>query len=160
MSGSEGQQDSRAPFADMGDLGVACGCPGGRTRAGPADPWGGALPGAGLAHWALMARRLRDEVIGGELFSDPAWDILLDLYTALANGARVKSSSVSVMAGVPPSTGRRWVNKLIELGLIERVKEWPDQRFTYLGLSAKGRDIMGAFMTRLTGKGIPPLLDH
>lgn len=107
-----------------------------------------------------MARRLREEVIGSELFSDPAWDILLDLYTALARGGRVKSSSVSVIAGVPPSTGRRWVSKLLDLGLIERIKERPDQRFTYLGLSAKGRDIMEAFMIRLAGKGLPPLLNH
>jgi len=160
MSGSEGQRDRRTPISDIEGLGVACGCAGGRTRAGLADPPTGALPGAGLAHWALMARRLREEVIGSELFSDPAWDILLDLYTALARGARVKSSSVSGIAGVPPSTGRRWVSKLVDLGLIERVKEIPDQRFTYLELSAKGRDIMEAFMIRLAGKGLPPLLHH
>ncbi|MDF0546043.1 MarR family transcriptional regulator [Sphingobium sp. H39-3-25] len=116
------------------------------------------LPGSGLAYWALMARRLREEVIGSELFSDPAWDILLDLYAALARGVRVKASSVSLIAGVPPSTCRRWVSKLIDLGLIERAKERPDQRFTYLGLSAEGREIMEAFMIRLAGKGMPPLV--
>lgn len=154
------QRDRRAPFPEMDGPDVACSCAGGFARAGPAGPSGGALPGADLARWALMARRLREDVIGGELFSDPAWDILLDLYTALARGARVKSSSVAVIAGVPPSTGRRWVSKLLELGLIERVKERADQRFTYLGLSAKGRDIMEAFMMRLVGKGLPTLPHH
>lgn len=118
------------------------------------------LPGAGLAHWTLMARRLREEIIGNELFSDPAWDILLDLYAAHARGIRVKASSVPLIAGVPPSTGRRWVSKLIDLGLVERTKERPDQRFNYLGLSVRGRQIMEAFMIRLAAKGVPPLAHH
>lgn len=160
MSGPEGERHRRMSIHDEEDLGDGCGCAGGLTRAVPIDPSECALPGAGLAHWALMARRLREEVIGNELFSDPAWDILLDLYAALARGTRVKASSVSLIAGVPPSTGRRWVSKLTDLGLIERAKDRPDQRFTYLRLSAKGREIMEAFMIRLAGKGFPPLLHH
>lgn len=155
MSGSERQRDRWAPVPDIEDPGVACGCAGGLARDVSADPEC-ALPGARLAHWALMARRLREEVIGSDLFSDPAWDILLDLYAALGRGVCVEASSVSLIAGVPPSTGRRWVSKLIDLGLIERAKGQPDQRFTYLGLSAKGREIMEVFMDRLAGKGMPP----
>lgn len=119
----------------------------------------GALPGAQFAAWAVMARRLREEVIGGDLFSDPAWDILLDLYAALDRGDRVQLTSVASMAGVPPSTGRRWARKLVDRGLLEREKDRRDQRQTYVRLTAKGQEIMTAFMVRLAAKGLPSLLD-
>lgn len=158
MSGPKGQRRRGASFRDEKEFSVARARADGLTQTVSVDPSESALPGAQLAYWVLTARRLREEVMGGELFSDPAWDILLDLYTALARGVRVKTSSVSTIAGVPPSTGRRWVSKLIDLGLVERAKELPDQRFTCLALSAKGRDIMEAFMIRLAGKGTPPLI--
>lgn len=112
-----------------------------------------ALPGAQLAAWAVMGRRLREEVIGGDLFSDPAWDILLDLYAALDRGDRVQLTSIASMAGVPPSTGRRWARKLVDRGLLEREKDRRDQRQTYVRLTAKGQEIMTAFMVRLAAKG-------
>lgn len=158
VSGPKGQRRRGASFRDEKEFSVARARADGLTQTVSVDPSESALPGAQLAYWVLTARRLREEVMGGELFSDPAWDILLDLYTALARGVRVKTSSVSTIAGVPPSTGRRWVSKLIDLGLVERAKELPDQRFTCLALSAKGRDIMEAFMIRLAGKGTPPLI--
>ncbi len=119
----------------------------------------GALPGAQFAAWAVMARRLREEVIGGDLFSDPAWDILLDLYAALDRGDRVQLTSVASMAGVPPSTGRRWARKLVDRGLLEREKDRRDQRQTYVRLTAKGQEIMTVFMVRLAAKGLPSLLN-
>lgn len=115
----------------------------------------GSLPGASLASWALMARRLREEVIGRDLFCDPAWDILLDLYVALDREDRVQVTSVSSMAGVPPSTGRRWVRRLIERGFLEREKDPRDHRLTYLKLTQKGQEVMAAFMARLAAKGTP-----
>lgn len=116
------------------------------------------LPGAGLAAWAVMARRLREDVIGDDLFSDPAWDILLDLYAALDRGDRVPATSVASMAGVPASTGRRWARKLVERGLLEREKDRRDHRLTYVRLTAKGRNIMTEYMVRLAAKGLPSLL--
>lgn len=118
-----------------------------------------ALPGAQLAAWAVMARRLREVVIGDDLFSDPAWDILLDLYAALDRGDRVPATSIASMAGVPASTGRRWARKLVERGFLEREKDRRDHRLTYVRLTAKGRDIMTDFMVRLAAKGLPSLLN-
>ncbi len=117
-----------------------------------------ALPGAELASWALTARRLREEVIGGDLFSDPAWDILLDLYAARDRGDRVQVTSIASIAGVPPSTGRRWAKRLVDRGLLERERDRRDQRQTFMRLTPKGEEIMTAFMVRLAEKGMPPLL--
>jgi DNA-binding MarR family transcriptional regulator len=101
---------------------------------------------------------LREEVIGGDLFSDPAWDILLDLYAARDRGDRVQVTSIASIAGVPPSTGRRWAKRLVDRGLLERERDRRDQRQTFMRLTPKGEEIMTAFMVRLAEKGMPPLL--
>ena len=113
-------------------------------------------PGAELAAWLLMARRLREEVLGAELFSDPAWDILLDIYAAEARGERIQISSLAPMNGVPSSTARRWAHKLEALGLLERDRDERDQRLSYIRLSHCGHDRIMLFIKRLTAKGPPP----
>ena len=77
----------------------------------------------------------------------------------LDRGDRVQLTSVASMAGVPPSTGRRWARKLVDRGLLEREKDRRDQRQTYVRLTAKGQEIMTAFMVRLAAKGLPSLLN-
>lgn len=114
------------------------------------------LPGAELAAWLFMARRLREEVLGADLFSDPAWDILLDVYAATARGEKVQISSLSPMSGVPSSTARRWAHKLIELGILERERDPKDHRLTYIRLSKAGHQRIMTFITRLLAKGPPP----
>ena len=113
-------------------------------------------PGAELAAWLFMARRLREEVLGAHLFSDPAWDILLDVYAADARGEKIQISSLSPMSNVPSSTARRWAHKLIELGLLERERDERDHRLTYIRLSGEGRWRIMTFIGRLTAKGPPP----
>ncbi|GLI99469.1 MarR family transcriptional regulator [Sphingobium sp. BS19] len=113
-------------------------------------------PGAEFAAWLLMARRMREEVLGAELFSDPAWDILLDVYAAEARGERVQISSLAPMSSVPSSTARRWAHKLEELGLLERDRDERDHRLSYIRLSQYGHDRIMLLIKRLTAKGPPP----
>lgn len=113
-------------------------------------------PGAEFAAWLLMARRLREEILGTELFSDPAWDILLDIYAAEGRGERIQISSLAPMSNVPSSTARRWAHKLETLGLLERDRDERDQRLSYIRLSRYGHDRVMVFIERLTAKGPPP----
>jgi DNA-binding MarR family transcriptional regulator len=113
-------------------------------------------PGAEFAAWLLMARRLREDVLGRELFSDPAWDILLDIYAAEGRGERIQISSLAPMSNVPSSTARRWAHKLEALGLLERDRDTRDQRLSYIRLSRYGHDRVVVFIERLTAKGPPP----
>lgn len=116
---------------------------------------GDGAAGAVLAGWIFMARRLRDKAFAPGLFSDPAWDILLDLYAARAHGQRVQIMSLSPMSGLPPSTARRWAKKLIELGLAEREKDERDRRLSFLCLSEAGTRLMSDFFVSLLGRGGP-----
>lgn len=114
--------------------------------------------GADLASWIFTTRRLRDDTFGPGLFSDPAWDILLDLYAARARGEKVQVSSVSPMSGVPPSTARRWVRKLIELRLLERSKDRNDRRLSFVKLTDEGAGRMSSFFEKLSERAERPRL--
>lgn len=65
---------------------------------------------------------------GADLFADPAWEILVDLYIQAAHGRPVSVSSACLASGVPPTTGLRWLNRLCQEGLVERNGDANDAR--------------------------------
>ena len=107
-------------------------------RAEPTSPNGG----AGHIRALLRARRLRDEHFGAGLFEDPAWDMLLDLYAAELEGVRVSVSSLCIAAAVAPTTALRWIGRLSEQGLLERVPDPRDRRRAFISLSAEATAAM------------------
>ena len=67
----------------------------------------------------LTLRRGREELFGAELFSDPAWDIVLELYGARLGGHSVRRSDLARSLKAPRSAITRWVAALIEAGHVE-----------------------------------------
>jgi Winged helix DNA-binding domain len=86
----------------------------------------------------LRARRLRDQILPGDLFADPAWDMMLDLMAAQLEGNRVSVSSLCIAAAVPPTTALRWIRQLTERGLLERHADSADGRRVFIALSPEG----------------------
>ncbi|WP_141395854.1 hypothetical protein [Sphingomonas spermidinifaciens] len=84
---------------------------------------------------AIRARRMRDQFFEGDLFADPAWDMLLDLYAAHLEHQRVSVSSLCIAAAVPATTALRWITTMREAGLFERHDDPFDRRRAYVGLS-------------------------
>ena len=87
----------------------------------------------------LLARRARDELLGEDLFSDPAWDLLLHLYVESAAGKQVAISGLCSAAKVRPTTGLRWINLLVDAGLLEKSDDPEDARIVFVGF-ATGAD--------------------
>ncbi|MDX3908379.1 MAG: winged helix DNA-binding protein [Sphingobium sp.] len=85
----------------------------------------------------LRARRLRDQFFGGDLFADPAWDMILDLMAARLSGERVSVSSLCIAAAVPPTTALRWIRHLTQAGIFERRPDTQDGRRVFIALSDK-----------------------
>ena len=83
----------------------------------------------------IRARRLRDRYFDAELFADPAWDMMLDLFEAELSQRRVAVSSLCVAAAVPPTTALRWLKALSEKGLFVRHADPLDGRRIYVELS-------------------------
>lgn len=114
--------------------------------------------GLHIARWWLSARKLREEMFGAEHFSDPAWDILLDLYTSEARGENVQISSLAFAARVPHSTAIRWARIMTQAGLMVRERDPSDARRVHVRLSPKAVALMEEYLEKLTSGGQAPML--
>ena len=64
----------------------------------------------------IRHRRRREQLFGDEVFADPVWDILLDLYASHYEGKNVAVTSLCIAAAVPPTTALRWIKVMTEKG--------------------------------------------
>lgn len=97
----------------------------------------------------IKARRTREQVLGQDLFADPAWDILLQLYACTLEQRRLSVTDVSLAAAVPISTALRWLAKLINDGLIIRRGDHLDGRRSWVELTPKGRLAMDRIVAEM-----------
>lgn len=114
----------------------------------------GSLATARHAYWL---RRQREQIFGStELFGEPAWDILLDLYIAHAQGKMVSVSSACIGSASPATTGLRWLAVLTEQGLIAREADTHDHRRIMVRLTDKGLIAMERFLLLARGDAPHP----
>ncbi|MDP9423686.1 MAG: MarR family winged helix-turn-helix transcriptional regulator [Pseudomonadota bacterium] len=99
----------------------------------------------------LKLRRSRDRFFEAELFADPAWDILLELYAAELGQRRTSVSSLCVGAAVPATTALRWIKTLEDKGLIQRAADPMDRRRVFVWLADDASQGIGNFF-----RSIPP----
>lgn len=83
----------------------------------------------------IRARRLRESYFSADLFADPAWDMMLDLFAARLEGKPVSVSSLCTAAGVPPTTALRWIGLLEKRGHFTRSADPKDGRRVLVGLT-------------------------
>ena len=91
--------------------------------------------GAAQVRDMLRARRLREDFLPGELFADPAWDMLLDLLAARLEQERVSVSSLCIASAVPPTTALRWIRTLTDKGFVHRQADPHDGRRVFIALA-------------------------
>ena len=95
----------------------------------------------------LRLRRSRSDQLGSGLFSDPAWDILLQLFAAKLRGHKLRLAEVA--ADVPSSTLARWATLLQERGLISCAADAVTPSILWIALSPSGAAKMSKlFATR------------
>ena len=129
----------------------------GRAFAGMAEDMSGRLaratrpplPDPRLVRRIIRQRQLRARFFDGELFGDPAWDMLLDLTAARAEHTRVSVTSLCIASGVPPTTALRWIGQMTEAGLFQRVEDEADRRRAFVALTDKAADAMARYFAEL-----------
>lgn len=99
-----------------------------------------------LARELYVERRRRTRYFDADLFGEPSWDILLDLYIAAREDRRVPTTSACIGAHVPPTTALRWLRLLEARGLVEREEDGRDGRRTFVALSPLGMQTMEGFL--------------
>lgn len=139
-----------------------------QMRLRPADPTVPSLAGAGKGKAAEDAgpvarkraalgelktmRRLRSQYFPAELFSDPCWEMLLDLYDASLAGAEVTVTSLGAASGVPQTTALRRMETLQGHDLIVRTEDKSDKRRTIIKLSDTGMQAVESFFETYLGR--------
>jgi len=122
-----------------------------RNRAGDNQ-----MPSVSTIRAMIRARRLRDQYFSGELFADPAWDMLLDLLLARLERRTVAVSSLCIAAAVPPTTALRWIKRLTEEGIFVRTADPRDGRRVFIDLSDEAANGMGAYLCAVERIGVTP----
>jgi DNA-binding MarR family transcriptional regulator len=96
-------------------------------------------------------RRQRDRAFGrtADVFRDPAWDMMLELFAAGIEGRKISVSSAAHVACIPQTTAIRLVDQLVARKLLRRVADPGDGRRTLLELTPMARDMMWGFLATL-----------
>ncbi len=120
---------------------------------GPID----AGPSAATIRDCIKLRRMREQHFPADLFADPGWDILLDLYAAKLEGKSVSVSSLCIAAAVPPTTALRWITSMTERGALVRRQDPNDARRVFIELSEDSEDRLRAYFRNVAAKTSTPI---
>ena len=107
------------------------------------------LPDPRLVRKIIRQRQLRSRFFEGELFADPAWDMLLDLTAARAEHKRVSVTSLCIASGVPPTTALRWISQMTGAGLFCRAEDATDRRRAFIALSDTATEAMARYFAEV-----------
>ncbi len=107
------------------------------------------LPDPRIVRDVIAARQARAKFFDGELFADPAWDMLLDLTAAHAEHSRVSVTSLCIAAGVPATTALRWIKQLVDTGVFERIADSSDKRRAFIALSESSLEAMARYFAEV-----------
>jgi DNA-binding MarR family transcriptional regulator len=111
---------------------------------------------ARLAGQEYYLRERRRKFFDQDLFGEPSWDILLDLYVSKVNGRTISVTSACIGSGVPMTTALRWLADMEGRGLIVRKCDNKDKRRSWISISEKGFDAMSRYLLekakRVNGK--------
>lgn len=90
-------------------------------------------------------RRNRCAHFATSLFSDPAWDILLELALAESRYQRLTISNLCDAVDAPMTTALRWIGALADKGLLIRRDDVTDKRRKFVELSSEAFAAMVAY---------------
>lgn len=99
----------------------------------------GSGPLCALAGLALAWRSKIDAIFELDGFAAaPAWDIMLGLYQAQANGRSLTFADVVDLSPCAQPTTARWISALEDMQLVEQLKSAPDSAEPVISLADQG----------------------
>jgi len=116
----------------------------------PRSPTRPSTPTPKQLRMLIKARRTREQMLGADLFADPAWDILLEAYLATLTETKMSVTALCHSAAVPPSTALRWIQKLEQDEWLVRKDDPSDARRAWIELTAQGYHRMSRYFSAVS----------
>jgi hypothetical protein len=107
-----------------------------------------------FARQLLAGRRQRERFFDPVLFSNPAWDILLNLYLADAEGRPVDVLETCAPSAVPQGVALRWLSYLKQEEMVIETPDPAQPRRTLIHLSEQTRLAVSAYLASLISLGL------
>jgi DNA-binding MarR family transcriptional regulator len=96
---------------------------------------------------ARSLRRLRRQLFGYDMYSGPAWEILLHLFESHVLERRDTVGNVTDGTELPGATSLRWITRLEQEGLIRLRDDHLDRRRRYVELTDAGAGLMTRYFS-------------
>ena len=110
---------------------------------------------AKLVRRILRARAVRDDFLSPRLFSEPAWDMLLELYVAHLLQRRLSVTDVCEASRVSYTTALRWINVLAAEEFVCRKKDPLDGRRMFIDLTSSGSEALQHYFEAISDRVWP-----
>ena len=98
---------------------------------------------------SLQARRQRGQFFNMRLFSDPAWDMLLELYVAALTQRKLTVSRLSERSLTPLTTTLRWIAALEAEGIAKREVNPLDRRQIFIILTNRAVVLINSYFEEI-----------
>jgi DNA-binding MarR family transcriptional regulator len=96
---------------------------------------------------ARNLRKLRRDLFGYDIYSGPAWEILLHLFESHVLERRDTVGNVTDGTELPAATSLRWMARLEQEGLIRLRDDHLDRRRRWVELTHAGADLMTKYFS-------------
>jgi hypothetical protein len=102
------------------------------------------------AQKCLQWGRLKSAALdaGNGLFADACWNMCLDIYICGLKDEQVTVSAIAHSSGIPMTTAMRYINVMVEQGLLEKSPNPADNRMIFVAVSPecsiKIRDLLSS----------------
>jgi DNA-binding MarR family transcriptional regulator len=116
------------------------------------DTDGSEVPKAALrsaARILYLQRRHRLKIFSQGMFGEPAWDMLLSLYSLSDTVAAMSVGRLCSYSGAPPTTALRWLDYLTGQGLMKRSEAHNDKRKAMISITPKAEADLDRYFRHL-----------
>jgi len=101
---------------------------------------------AQLACFLWASRRDRTRVFDADIFGEPAWDMLLDLFRLQVDKRQVFVKSACISANAPNTTALRWISVMTAKGWLRRIADADDKRRQSIVLTESGMALVRRYL--------------
>jgi DNA-binding MarR family transcriptional regulator len=94
-------------------------------------------------------RRQRLQLFPAGMFGEPAWDMLIAMYSLSDTIAAVSVGRLCAFSGAPPTTALRWMDYLTAQGFLERTEAINDKRKAMISITAKAEGALDHYFEQV-----------